>query len=276
MSRLVRVVTVCALALAAAPLTADEVKPAVAKKPDQVERVLAALAADAQLKDNFNVAEVPLGELLQLLSKQHQLTIVVNERSFKEVGRPNIKEERPELSATQLRDVTVHRLLTQVLDSLGGTYLVKNGVIEVVTVEHAAKACKAALDGLGEESGRPRLKEPLVSAVITEKPLNEALAKLAETFDLTVVMSPQAGDARTGFVSARLLNVPADKALELLALQCDLRVVRKAGAFLVTSKDQANELFHEKLDRERQKVELEKLREAPAAPPKPPAPEPKP
>ena len=113
-----------------------------------------------------------------------------------------------------------------------------------------------------------------MSAVFKEKPLNEAVAKIAEMYDLTVVVSPQAGDAKTGFVTARLLNVPADKALELLALQCDLRVVRRGNAFLITSKDQANELFNEKLDKERQKIEMQKLREAPAKPPEKP-PEPK-
>jgi hypothetical protein len=116
-----------------------------------------------------------------------------------------------------------------------------------------------------------------VSAVVKEKPLNEVVAKIAEMYDLTVVVAPQAGDAKTGFVNARLLNTPADKALELLALQCDLRVVRRGSAFLITSRDQANELFGEKLDKERQLIEVQKLREAPAKPPAPPEkpPEPK-
>ena len=114
-----------------------------------------------------------------------------------------------------------------------------------------------------------------MSAFFKEKPLNEAVAKIAEMYDLTVIVSPQSGDARTGFVTARLLNVPADKALELLAaLQCDLRASCSAAeaAFLITSRDHANELFDENMGRERQKIELQKLREAPAKPPAPPAP----
>ena len=112
-----------------------------------------------------------------------------------------------------------------------------------------------------------------MSAVIKEKPLNEAVALLAERYDLTVVVSPQAGDAKTGFVTARILNVPAADALELLAVQSDLRVVRKGTAFLITSRDHANELFGEKMEKERQKIELDKFR---AAPPPRPQPEPKP
>jgi hypothetical protein len=57
-----------------------------------------------------------------------------------------------------------------------------------------------------------------------------------------------------------MLNVPADKALELLAVQCDLRVLRKGNTFLITSRDHANDLFNERQERERQKIETERLR----------------
>jgi hypothetical protein len=105
--------------------------------------------------------------------------------------------------------------------------------------------------------------------IFKDKPLNEALAELAEEYDVTVVVSPQSGDGRMGFVSARLLNVPADRALDLLAIQCDLRIVRKGNAFLVTSRDHANDLFGEKMERERQQIELARLRTAPIGPPRP-------
>jgi hypothetical protein len=52
-----------------------------------------------------------------------------------------------------------------------------------------------------------------------------------------------------------------------------LRVVRRGNAFLITSRDHANELFGEKLEKQRQLIEIQKLREAPAKPPAPPAPE---
>jgi hypothetical protein len=55
--------------------------------------------------------------------------------------------------------------------------------------------------------------------------------------------------------------MPAEKALELLTLQADLRVVRRGTAFLITSKDHANEIFGEELEKERQRIELQKFRE---------------
>ncbi len=220
-----------------------------------------------------NVNDIPLFELLQDFSKRFGLTFTINEEAFKQVGSPNVKEEKPNVAATRLRDVTVRQFLNVILDGMGATYLLRNGVIEIVPVHHAARVTRALLAEGGDESGRVRLAEPLVSVIFKEKPLNEAVAKVAEMYDLTVVVAPQAGDARTGFVTARLLNVPADQALELLAVQCDLRVARRGAAFLITTRDHANDLFEEKWERERKQIELQKLREAPAKPPGPPAPE---
>jgi hypothetical protein len=271
-----RIAWVVCAALAAAPggVRAEEPKPdeakAAAKKGDAAERVLGALAQPLALPDGVNVSELPLGELLQVLAKRHAVNFVVNDNSFKAAGRENVRDEKPNLAATGLTGLTLHQFLVAALDPLEATYLVRNGAVEVVSVAHAAKVTKAnAIQG---ESGPTRLTEPLVCAIVKEKPLNETVAKIAEMYDLTVVVAPQAADAKAGFVTARILNTPADKALELLALQADLRVVRRGTAYLITSRDHANELFNEKLDRERQKIEVEKLREAPVRPPAPPEP----
>jgi type II secretory pathway component GspD/PulD (secretin) len=264
------VLCACGVALVATPAFADNPKPA--KKADPTEKILDVLAQECVLKEGINVNDAPLLELLQDLSKRYDVNFVIDENSFKAVGRPNIREERPTFSATAVSGLTVHQFLATTLGSLGATYLVKNGAIEIVDTKHAGKLTKSGVSE--EEDGRARLNEPLVSAVVKEKPLNEVVTKIAEMYDLTVIVAPQAGDAKTGFVTARLLNTPADKALELLALQCDLRVVRRGNALLITSRDQANELFGEKLDKERQLIEVQKLREAPAKPPEKP-PEPK-
>jgi type II secretory pathway component GspD/PulD (secretin) len=275
MSRFWLLALACAggLALTTTPAFADDPKPV--KKPDQkanpTETILAALASEVQFKEGINVNEVPLFELLLDFTRRYEVTFVILDESFKAEGQPNIREEKPKFAATQIRGMTLHQFLSTTLDSMGATYLVRNNTIEIVPIAHAAKVTKATvklkLDKNVPQIGEaPRLSEPLVSAVFKEKPLNEAVAKVAEMYDLTVVVSPQAGDAKTGFVNARLLNMPADKALELLAVQADLRVVRRGTAFLITSKEHANELFNEKLDKERQLIEIQKMREAPAKP----------
>ncbi|AWM36380.1 hypothetical protein GobsT_58280 [Gemmata obscuriglobus] len=255
------------------PLRAVRADVAPAKKGDPVEQLLTTLASTEVDLENKNLNETPLFEMLGFLSKKYSLVFAVNESAFNAEGFPNIRDVKPTVITTALRGQSLHQHLSMILESFGATYLVKNGVIEIVPVRHAAVVAKSPLDtsAISDNGGRPRLKEPLVSMVVKEKALNDTVARLAETYDLTVVVSPQAGEARFLPVNARLLNAPADRAIELLAIQCDLRVVRKGSVYLITSKEQANELFSEKLERERQKIELERLRKESVAPP-PPAP----
>jgi hypothetical protein len=247
---------------------ASAADPAPGKQPNSTEATLDALFSPLVFPDNANINELPLFELLQILSKRYNINFVIAEEQFKIEDVRDIRERKPNLAATQLRGLSVHQFLTTVLESMGVTYIVKGNAIEIVPPLYAAKVAKVAVK---VDMDGPKLPtEPLVSLIVKEKPLNETVALLAERYDLNVVVSPQSGDAKTGFVTARLLNVPADKALELLALQCDLRVVRKGNAYMITSRDHSNEMFGEKLERERQLIELEKFRQAP-----PPKPEPK-
>src|SRR4029078_12247853 len=99
---------------------------------------------------------------------------------------------------------------------MGATYIVKGSAIEIMPPGYAARLAKS--EGYSEGyCPRQPPPLPLVSLVVKEKPLNEAGGLLAEPDDPAVVVSPQAGDAKTGFVTARILNVPAADALELLA-----------------------------------------------------------
>jgi len=257
MSRIACLVLVLAVAAA---LSAEDRKPA--KKADPTEKVLDVLSQEVVLGEGTNVNETALVELCQSLGKRHEVKFVLNDPLFKSYRGDTfvISERKPTVAATGLAGMTVHQFLGVVLEGMGATYLVRNGAIEIVPVQHAAKVTKSGASE--DEGGQLRLNEPLVSAVLKEKPLNEAVAKIAEMYDLTVIVAPQAADAKAGFVTARLLNVPADKALELLAIQCDLRIVRRGTAYYITSREHATELFNEKLDKERQKIEVEKLRAA--------------
>jgi hypothetical protein len=261
MSRLWMPILACAFVLTLVSAgTADA-------KDDKTEQIIAILTEQEVQPPKGYVNDIPLFEMLSHLSKQHSLTFVINEECFNEVGQPNAKEVKPRLSTTELRGLHLHQFLRVMLDSMGATYLIRNNSVEIVPAQYAANLTKAALKPVEGESVCRHLTQPLVSYIVKEKPLNETVTKIAEMYDLTVVVSPQAGDARMGFVSARLLNMPAEKALELLALQADLRVVRRGAAFLITSKDHANEIFGEELEKERQKIELQKFRETPVKPP---------
>jgi hypothetical protein len=250
----------CALTLAAGPARADE--KAAPAKDDLPSLIQSILENEVRVRDGGNLNDIPLVEVVADLSKRHNLNFVINEESFKAVGRPNIREEKPNLAMLQVSGPRLHQYLRVVLESLGATYLIRNNSIEIVPVQYAAKVTKSTLLAAVAEGTHPQLAEPLVSAILKEKPLSEAIAQIAKTHDLTVLVSPRAAEARKEPVSARLLNVPADKALELLALQADLRVVRRGNAFLITSRDQANEILEEELTKQRQQIELKRLRGA--------------
>ena len=234
-----------------------------------------ALAQDAAKKDataellvklrkpvDFAIAdELRLQDLADLIAEKHGVPITINAFAFSnEGGETNPADMMVKMPKS--KGLSLSTVLRNVLMAKSATFLVRKSHIEIVPLSRAASEAKIRPDDFGSVL----LMQPLVSAIYKEKPLNEALADLAEEYDLTIVMAPQAADNRMGFVNARLLNVPADKAIEMLALQADLRVVQKGSSFFVTSKDHANELFNERLDKVKQKLEVEQLRNGPVNP----------
>jgi type II secretory pathway component GspD/PulD (secretin) len=186
-----------------------------------------------------NVNDMSLLELLNQLSRKNTLTFYINEESFKLAMR-------------------LHDFLNRVLESMNATSIVKGNVVEIISVAHAEKLFKAAtVDGM---EGIKILKEPLVCAIVKQKPLTEAIEQLARRYDLSITINPLAGEAASTVITARILNLPADKAIETLALQSDLRVVRKGNAFMITKPEHAKTLLAEQALQDKNKIELEQLR----------------
>src|SRR4051812_19054394 len=193
------------------------------------------------------IVETSLFELLQALAGKYEVTFVIRDKLFKDAGVENFRELKPDLSATRLEGLTLHRLLTAVLTDLGGTYLVRNDCIEIVPREFAQK--EAGLEEAVQEAGAGaaaapairaeyRTQLPLVCVAADKEPLADVLKTLARVYDLNVIVHPSARAAvKNTTVTEQLLNVPADTALELLADQPEgggLHVVRKGNTFLIT------------------------------------------
>lgn len=259
-ARFVLAAAVAALVLTTRPVVADDPprQPDAAKpKPGTLEHTLAALRTPVRYEKDLK--NTPLAEILADLGKAYNLRFVFSQEWFKADGRPAIEERKPTVLATSVEGIPLGRFLHVILREIEAAYMVRSGYVEVMPTSRAAEEAKLPPDA----TGTFWVHKPLVSAIYKEKPLNEAVTDLAEVYDLTVVVSPQAGDNKTAFVSARLLNVPADKALDLIAVQADLRVVRKGNAFLITSIDHANALAEEDFQREMRKIELQKLKNPP-------------
>jgi hypothetical protein len=213
---------------------------------------------EVQIEGNVN--DKSLIDLVFELSKRYGITFMINEDCFKAAEIPDIREKKPNVAITNVRGLTLHQFLARVLESRNATYILKGNAVEVVTVAYAAKVAKVAVEL--DASGNISLKEPLVCAIIKQEKLSDAVEMLASRYDLSVTIVPQAGAAAASAVSARMMNLPVDKAIELLAVQCDLRVVREGNAFLITSREHAKTLLAEQVEKDRQKIELEKLRES--------------
>jgi len=231
---------VCVLALATAPAPA-----AGDQKPDRLAALLAKMGQRVRL--DADPDSLPLRDIVAYLEKNHDIKIVVREDAFRAAGEPAILDKKPTFQQ-RVTGLPVRKALDLVLGSTEASYLVRRDMIEIVP--------------RSTPGGDSR---PAVSAVFKDKPLTEAVAELAEEYDATVVVAPQAGDARTTAVSARLLNVPLETALELLAVQADLRVVRRKNAFLITTADAASAIHEEDLHLERQKAELRQIKSGTSA-----------
>ncbi len=232
---------------------ADEPKGGKAAPADPTAQLLAKLKQPLALTA---ADELLLPEFAAQVEKAMDVPVSINTDAFR-----NDASSRPEEATVRVagsKKLAGSVVLRNALGGQGLTYLVRRDHVEIVPIAFALKESRqpAKTDANGNELA----PYPLVSAVFRDKPLNEALEQVAADHDLTIVLSPQAADQKAAFVTARLLNVPADRAVELLALQADLRVVRRGSAFLVTSKDHEGQLFNERNDRQRQKIETENMR----------------
>lgn len=233
---------------------ADDRKGEKAAAPDPTAELLAKLRQPLALP----AGEMSLAEFAAAVEKATGVGVMVNEGAFRTDGSGEEPDALPPVRPTRFKGATAGTVLRQTLARRDATFLVRRDHIEIVPVQFARKESREAYRT--DANGDAITPHPLVSAVFRERPVNEALADLAAENDLTVVVSPQAGDQKAAFVTARLLNVPADRAVELLALQADLRVVRRGAAFLVTSKEHAEQLFNERMDRDQRKIEVQNLR----------------
>jgi hypothetical protein len=233
---------------------ADEPKAGPAAPADPTAQLLAKLRQPLVLPATD---ELVLPEFAAQVEKALGVPVSINTDAFRvENGGNRPHEISVRVAGSKKLSGSV--VLRNALGGEGLTYLVRRDHVEIVPVDFARKESRQPVKT--DLNGDTVAAQPLVSAVVKNMALSAVLDDLAADYDLTVILSPQAGDQKAAFVTARMLNVPADKAIELLALQADLRVVRRGPAFLVTTKEHADGLFNERHDREQRKIELENLR----------------
>jgi hypothetical protein len=199
--------------------SADD-KPA---KPDLFTQQLAKLGQPVRIQ--AELAGLPLQDVIAQLEKDHQLKFVVSEESFRREGVAAILEQKLNLKQ-KLLGVPVQQLLDLILPELNATMRLRNGYVEIFRV-------------------RTDTDDVLVSASFRDRPFQEVIQEIADEFGMTVVVAPQCENARMALVSARLRQVPFVTALELLAVQVELCVIKKPNSYLLTTVEHAERL-HER------------------------------
>jgi hypothetical protein len=192
-----------------------------------------------------DLTQVSLSELLGVMAKKYDINFVVRNEAFREAGEANIADKKPQLWIARLDGLPLHQFLTLVLGTMGAVPMVRNDYIEILPREAALREV-GLVEAVNEATNtrdpdamnkaQARLALPLVNVVAADKPLPDVLAELARVYDLNVVIDARLQkDLRGVILSERLLNVPADTALELLAGQAGLTVARKGNTFRVTA-----------------------------------------
>jgi hypothetical protein len=216
-------------------------------------------------------ARASLNDALDDLCRRYGLTFDINEKAFemdnvKDLGRVLIAEKGGPLPA--LRNTALKRILRKILERVpadsGATYLIRNDVIEITTVEAIRKEFFA---------DRPETTgplPPLVSGAFDKVPLEAALKELNHFGN--VVLDARTGKQAEAPVSADFSNVPLDTAVCLFADMAGLKAVQRDNVIYVTSKDNAQALMKEQ-EKLRPKAENDKkikpdAKEEKTAPPK--------
>ncbi len=231
--------------LAVSGTQGQDKKPAPAR-PDVSLDVTAKLLAtlnEANAPAEIRPGESPLAEIIQVLNKRHALTIVIREDLFRAEGLDSIWDHKATIAVMGVERMNLRRFLMLILKDVDGTYLVRDGQIEIVPrhyaeretgISEAIEEAEYSGDSMAVPRAVFRTTLPLVSLVVKDRPLDEVIIELARNYDLNVVISPQTrAMMKQVKVEERLLNVPADTMLELLAAQAGQTVTRKGNTFRI-------------------------------------------
>jgi len=207
--------------------------PTLASGPPELA---AKLSKSISLKDPIDATlDLALTELADL----HGLAgkILIDVPAFKAAGIEDVKAANVKLD--KLTDVKLGTVVGALLKQVEGTCLVRDTHI-IVTTRAARRAELGERDDDAEAAIRDAV--PLVRMTFTDTPLRKALEELATRFDRTILIAPQAAEKADTAVTAKLVNVPLDHAVELLADMSDLAIVKKGNVLYVTTTERADKI----------------------------------
>jgi RNA polymerase sigma factor (sigma-70 family) len=188
----------------------------------------------------FDDPKLSLLEALDNLSKRYQVQFSINEKAFRseavdlDAAATRIAEQQPIAPfKTSLHNV-LNKVLARVPVPSGVVYLVRKDHVEITTGQAACAELKVAADQL----------PTLVHHDFRQADLAEALMKVMEDSDANIVFDPRINLKPGGKlqITSRLMNVPVETALKLLANMADLAVAKLDNVYYVTTPENAAKL----------------------------------
>jgi hypothetical protein len=205
-----------------------------------------ALLQGQRISYEKDLTTTPFREVLGDLATRYKITFIVNKAAI-ESGEQLDDAKAERLSAQRMEGLPLGTFLDVYLRGLNVpnvTYLVRADHIEITSRKAAQKEAglteaieeaKASGEAMELVRAKARLNLPLVCVAVTDQPLSVVLKDLTRVYGLNVVIEPSSrGQIEKAVVTERLLNVPADTALELLAEQAGLSVARKGNTFRIS------------------------------------------
>jgi len=206
-----------------------------------------------------------LKDVLDRLSKQHDLPYTINERAFAVAESRGGATEIVDAAPLPPMRATLGRVISRILERLPGvspaTFLVREDGIEVTTRAFAEaevglfrESRPRANPGSGDpaavpmpvtdEAGAQRegIYVPMVSVAVEREPLEDALRQMRLQANVNIVFDPGSREKARTEVSATLLNAPVDGAMQLLVEMVELDYVWLDNTFYVTSREKAKTL----------------------------------
>lgn len=208
---------------------------------DTAEKIVA-LLHNGKLDYDKDLRTTPFKEVMDDLSRQYRVNIVLS-KSALAVITDETKVDA--FSATRLKGMSLRSFLNAYLGGLNTenlVYMVREDHIEITTrekqgLESGLQEAELAAGAEGSAEALARANLPIVSIVANKKPIGEVFDELSRVYGLNLTVNSdtiRAGGLKKE-ISVRLLNVPADTALELIAEQADLGAVRKGNTFRIIS-----------------------------------------
>lgn len=155
--------------------------------------------------------------------------IKVSDEAFSRAKKRPFEAERVQISFPEkVSRAPVETVLKFVCDQIDGACVVRPDDIEIIPRSQLRKEL-----GLPTDDKRPLY--PLVHRLYSATPFDQVLADLAKRYHAKIEIDPAIGQKAKTPVTVRLLNLPLEIALEKLAAEVGLKLVRKAdNRYLMT------------------------------------------